>query len=205
MLKQVSKFMSPHRLYNASLSPTVTASQQICPCLHITTNQPTTFYAKCQMSGYSFLIDTGACRSFVPKPPKTFHLQPYIGPVISTADGQALKIEGCINIDFIMQGQKYKWEFVVANGAVPILGADFLASNNLAVDMANQRLLPLHHTATLQNDVPPAIRQVLEEFKEVFSKDFKVRNNLQSSHLAIHRIKTRGRPQRFKFRRLAPN
>ena len=93
LLKQVSEFMSPHRLYNASLSPTVNASQQICPCLQITTTQPTTFYQKCQMSGYSFLIDTGACRSFVPKPPKTFHLQPYIGPVISTADGQPLKIE----------------------------------------------------------------------------------------------------------------
>ena len=137
LLKQVSEFMSPHRLYNASLSPTVNASQQICPCLHITTSQPTTFYAKCQMSGYAFLIDTGACRSFVPRPTKTFHLQPYIGPVISTADGQPLKIDGCINIDFIIQGSKYKWEFVVANVAVPILGADFLAAHKLAVDMAN--------------------------------------------------------------------
>ena len=43
-------------------------------------------------SGWNFLIDTGACRSFVPKPKKTIiNLSPYEGPPIVTANGQPLK------------------------------------------------------------------------------------------------------------------
>ena len=163
--------MSPHFLYNAHLSPTVMTTHRTCPCIHVAAAQPTTFYTKCQRSGYSFLIDTGACRSFVPIPSRKFQLQPYRGPVISTANGQPLKIDGCVNIDFIIQGQKYKWEFIVANVAVPILGADFLASQNLAVDMGNKRLISLHHTS-----LPPIESPIFTSMSSVLSQSQKDTN-----------------------------
>ena len=39
-----------------------------------------------------------------------------------------------------MEGKKYKWAFLLADIAFPIVGADFLAHYNLSVDLKNRRL-----------------------------------------------------------------
>ena len=43
----------------------------------------------------------------------------------------------------VINKKKYIWSFIVADMALPILGADFLSTNKLVVDMAAKRLSPL--------------------------------------------------------------
>ena len=50
-------------------------------------------------SGWDFLVDAGACKSFVPKPKKKIlNLSPYEGPKIITANGQPIKVYGLIRL-----------------------------------------------------------------------------------------------------------
>ena len=163
-------------------------------------------------SGWNFLIDTGACKSFVPKPKKTLvNLSPYEGPKIVTANGQPLKIYGSIRLHIKIANRKYTWSFIVADIALPILGADFLAAHKLAVDIAGQRLITREEikprilaSTTERPSIPPSIQNVLDEFKEVFSTDLTKRKNLYRTHSATHRINTCSPPIRSKFRRLNP-
>ena len=182
-----------------------------CYCLK-NTLAATSFKMFDSESGWNFLIDTGACRSFVPKPKKkTWNLSPYEGPPIITANGQNLKIFGCIKLHIKLANRKYTWTFVVADTALPILGADFLAAHKLAVDMADKRLItrdelkPRAIAASTQSaSLHPAIQAVLNEFRDVFSSDLKERKNISKTHSAIHRIHTNSAPLRSKFRRLNP-
>ena len=116
-----------------------------CDCLASSTENvlaATSFKMLDTESGWNFLIDTGACRSFVPKPKKKImNLSPYEGPTIITANGQPLKIYGCVRLHIKIAKKKYTWTFVVADTALPIIGADFLAAHKLAVDIADQRLI----------------------------------------------------------------
>ena len=163
-------------------------------------------------SGWNFLIDTGACRSFVPKPKKKIlNLSPYEGPSIITANGQPLKTYGCVRLHIKIANKKYTWTFIVADTALPIIGADFLAAHKLAVDIADQRLITRDElkpriiaASTEQTPYPPAIQKVLDEFKDVFSADLAARNKRATTHTAIHRIHTTSTPLRSKFRRLNP-
>jgi hypothetical protein len=44
-------------------------------------------------------------------------------------------------IPLCINGQRYEWNFVIANITKAILGADFLRHHNLLVDLSGQRLL----------------------------------------------------------------
>ena len=145
-------------------------------------------------SGWNFLVDTGACKSFVPKPKRTLvNLTPYEGPKIVTANGQPLKIYGSIRLHIKIAKRKYTWSFIVADVALPILGADFLAAHKLAVDIAGQRLIsrdemnPRLLAYVKENpSIPPPIQKVLDDFQEVFSTDLATRRNMENTHSAIH-------------------
>ena len=163
-------------------------------------------------SGWNFLVDTGACKSFVPKPKhKILNLAPYDGPPIITANGQSLKIHGVVRLHLVLQGKKYTWTFVVADVALPLLGADFLTAHRLAVDMAGQKLISTvklenKMAGAAQQDQPPEqITKVLENFHDIFSTDLAIRNNMESSHAVKHKIITNSPPLRSKFRRLSPD
>ena len=163
-------------------------------------------------SGWNFLVDTGACKSFVPKPrKKVVNLTPYDGPNIVTANGQPLKVHGSIRLHLKLANKKYTWSFIVADVTLPILGADFLAAHRLAVDIAGQRLITKDEikprtVAAIKEptSTPTQITDVLDEFTDVFSADLAMRNKMASTHSAIHRIKTSSAPLRSKFRRLSP-
>ena len=62
----------------------------------------------------------------------------YEGPDIVTANGSPLKVHGTKNTNLKLSGEKYLWKFVVANVAMPILGADFLIANKLSVNLTKK-------------------------------------------------------------------
>ena len=131
---------------NIGSAHAVEISQARCHCLHrnLAASLPAmSFMAVDELSGLNFLVDTGACRSFVPKSPKKYRLSPYNGPRINTADGTPLRIYGVQKLHLKILNKTYVWNFIVADVSLPILGADFLVGHHLAVDMAGKRLIEM--------------------------------------------------------------
>ena len=194
-----------------------------CLCRSLVAALPAaSFKALDKVSGTRLLVDTGACRSFVPKPAKMVNLAPYQGPPIQAANGQPIKIYGTKLLQTQFGDKTYWWDFIVADVTIPILGADFLIAHRLAVDMANQQLIPTVGIKSTQMKRPvpqniaaatptpadrattPELLRVLQEFSDIFSETLTPRKDLTSKHTAVHRIKTSGKPVRAKFRRLDP-
>ena len=214
ILKYVKQFFSKDEVHTLYLNYE-NNSNNTCNCMANAMGHHSTASSlklKDSESGYDFLVDTGACKSFVPMPKrKVLKLSPYEGQRIITANGQPLKIHGMIRLHLVIQDRKYTWDFLVANVTLPILGADFLAAHRLAVDMAGQRLIPttlLNNkvaAATQQEQIPDQISDVLAKFADIFSTDLAVLNKMAASHSAMHKIKTNSPPLRSKFRRLSPD
>ena len=192
-----------------------------CQCLHrslVAALPAASFKATDEISGSKLLVDTGACRSFVPKPKKSFNLAPYEGPTISTANGQPLKIYGTKLLQTKIDGKRYWWDFIVADVTTPIMGADFLIAHRLAVDMAGRRLIPTHTTPPPPSQKIPIMEQpsvsttivsselqkIISDYQDVFSESLTVRKEVDRKHKMVHEIKTSGPPLRAKYRRLDP-
>ena len=200
--KKVNKY--EHILhYNSPNVP----SNNACHCLAAASCH-STFHLRCGINSINFLIDTGACKSFLPANHNTGNLLPYNGSPIITANGDKLLIHGHKKLNITIQGKTYKWKFIVANVAFPILGADFLSHKNLAVDIKGQNLIPLQNFATPlkieDNKIPDAISKVLDKYKHLFSMDLSQRQFMEKAHSAVHHITTKGAPLHSKFRRLCP-
>ena len=79
------------------------------------------------------------------------------GPVLLAANGSKIKSFETRKLTLHFNSGAYNWEFVVAQVNKPPLGADFLRTNKLLVDMANKKLTdastyctsPLEHTSML--------------------------------------------------------
>ena len=89
-------------------------------------------------TGLRFLIDTGACRSLLPK------CKVHSGCIAGTdtnliaANGSWILTYGYKTLQLSFAGSKYKWDFIVADVSTPIIGVDFLANFNLLVhDLAH--------------------------------------------------------------------
>lgn len=93
-------------------------------------------------NGTSFLVDTGAEISVLPKrfaihrQLTTDNLRLYAanGTTINTFGDRLI----CVNLGLRRQ---FKWRFIVADVTKPILGADFLQHYGLLVDIRNRRLV----------------------------------------------------------------
>jgi hypothetical protein len=97
-------------------------------------------------SGIRFLIDSGADLCVYPRnllrsvPRKAdYELSAANGTPIATYGTVTMSLNLGLRTDF-------KWRFLVADMAKPIMGADFLAYYNLLPDLTNDRLL---HSTTL--------------------------------------------------------
>ena len=185
-----------------------TSIKGVCQCLAAGTRH-NSFYQKCDLSNINFLIDTGACKSFLPIIYESESLSKYQGSPITTANGEKLNIKGCQELKLKFKENVYTWKFIVADVSFPILGADFLCYHNLAVDVRGQSLIPLQtHIAPAQTtspEIPDAISKVLLKYQDVFSSDLSQRKNMTKSHSAVHHITTKGPPLHAKFRRLCPD
>ena len=63
------------------------------------------------------------------------------GPRLITADGTPLKCWGRRTCMVHTRTKKFVWSFLLAPVAFPIIGADFLCSFKLMVDVSNKRLV----------------------------------------------------------------
>ena len=93
------------------------------------------------ISGTHFLVDTGAEVSIVP--PTTAEVKEPQNRNLIAANGSPIKSFGTCQMQLLFGKQKYQWLFHVADVHKSILGADFLRSNNLLVDLTNRRLIRL--------------------------------------------------------------
>ena len=87
-----------------------------------------------------FLVDTGSEVSVIPPPyhhtlkPSPFTLYAANGTTIGTYGQRSLTLDLGLR-------RRFQWIFVVADVQTPIIGADFLSSFSLNVDMTNKKLI----------------------------------------------------------------
>ena len=158
-----------------------------------------------------YLIDTGSSRSLLPKSlvPGQRRKASYR---MHAANGSTIRTYGTTKMPFNYGPKRYLWEFTVADVFTPILGADFLAYYNLAVDVRHRRLLPAHPPKVKFAAPPPQsftasaadpFDGLRLEFADVFSQKLPTLNKKPLG--VMHHIVTKGPPVYARFRRLSPD
>ena len=90
-----------------------------------------------EVTGDKLLVDTGAVFSVLPFSSD----EPPTGPRITTADASPIPCWGWVERRLRAGGICFSWRFLRAKVAFPILGADFLESFDLVVDLRRRLLL----------------------------------------------------------------
>ena len=103
------------------------------------TPQVSLLHVKDAHSGTYFLVDTGAEVSIVP-PTSQDRAQPS-GMNLIAANGTPIKSYGTRLGTIKIRDDQYKWRFHIADVHKSILGADFLRTHGLLVDLRNSRLI----------------------------------------------------------------
>ena len=102
-------------------------------------------------SKLSFLVDTGAVFSVIPHSSSL----PAEGPHITNASGTPIACWGSREQVVHVGGLSYKWIFLLAAVAFPILGADFLGHFDLLVDLHRCRLINGKTRKAIKLTTPP--------------------------------------------------
>ena len=84
-----------------------------------------------------FLVDTGSAYSIIPLQSTAAAF----GPAIMAADCTPILCWGSCRQTLTASGQKFRWSFLKAAVAFPILGANFLEAFDLKVDLKRGRLV----------------------------------------------------------------
>ena len=165
-------------------------------------------------SGRSFLVDCGADESVLPASATDRRYRASSTPLIA-ANGTLIKTWGkCESSILLSKGHAFTQEFHLADVTDPILGADFFASNRLAIDMASKRLISLDNlnvVATGTTSVSSSIcglhvarihsfDTVIDDFPELLVPRFKFTDS--NKHGVEHYITTDGPPLHARARRL---
>ena len=180
------------------------------------TKQSRCFTVRDRRSGTIFLIDTGACRSFIPTRTEDRQQPPDKSLKIIAANGEIIPTYGTKPMTVEFNGRSYKWDFTVADVHFALLGADFLGHFHILVDVKRQAMIsadsltrtPLRVSniaapiTILQTDEP--YNHLQKEFPQVFKPELKQDPTKPAKHHIVHHIKTMGPPVHSKFRRMAP-
>ena len=174
------------------------------------------FYVSDRVCGLRFLVDTGAEVSVL-SPSRTERKFPKASLTLQAVNGSPIQTFGTGSLTLSLGLRRtFRWVFIVADVAQPILGADFLRHFNLLVDMKRSRLVDstteLHiqgislQTTSPQPCVfaqPPANRfaAILSEFP-LLTRPQTI--NQAPKHTVTHHITTSGPPVSTRPRRLAP-
>ena len=135
------------------------------------------------------------------------------------ANGSAIKSYGTRLLELKINHNKYTWRFQVADVHKPIIGADFLRSHSLLVDLANKKLIRLDNLAVLKGIVkevptnnvcnitriPSAsndFAQLLKDRPALTTPTFSLDDTPR--HGVRHFIPTNGPPVHAQARRLSP-
>ena len=161
-----------------------------------------------------FLIDTGAEVSVFPATSRE-KLESKQGQPLVAANGSRIAVYGERNISLDIGFQRnYTWKFQIADVRMALIGADFLRSNGIVVDMKNNRIIEAASFAhvSLQTTAlqplrlhflksPSEYETILTDFPSLTRTDF---TTTRSKLHVSHSIETKGRPVFAKARRLAP-
>lgn len=160
-----------------------------------------------------FLIDTGASISIVPRTRNARRMPTDFNLV--AANNTAIKTYGEVKkyLDFGLR-RLFKWKFIMADVEKPIIGADFLYSHRLTIDLHNKRLIDqstgmstkgrvstisVHTISTIPANCPYA--HLLKQYPTI-CRPSPIRG--PSGSVIEHVIETKGNPVRSKARRLPP-
>ena len=91
-------------------------------------------------SGRRFLVDTGVEVSVLTATGLDTRTNE-AGPSLKAANGSCIKTYGVRSTKLRFASHQYKWNFVVADVSLPLLGADFLRANSLLVDLKGKCLV----------------------------------------------------------------
>ena len=165
-------------------------------------------------SGRSFLVDCGADESVLPASAADKRHRATSTPLVA-ANGTLIKTWGKRESSILLsKGHSFTQEFHLADVTDPILGADFFASNRLAIDMANKRLISLDDLNVVATGAASvssficglhvarihAFDAIIDEFPELLVPRFKSTDSNQ--HGVEHHITTAGPPLHARARRL---
>ena len=103
-----------------------------------------------KLSRRKFLVDTGAEVSVLPATGLDKRTRP-LGPCLIAANGSSIKTYGTNTLSICFASKTYQWTFTIAEVSRPLLGADFLRSNALLVDLQRKRLVDAesYHSVSL--------------------------------------------------------
>ena len=178
-------------------------------------NSSRLFHITDRRSGLRFLIDTGAQVSVIPpspadrNTPSTLTLQAVNNTRIRTYGTRSLALNLGLR-------RTFRWVFVVADVANPILGADFLQHFSLVVDLRHRRLIDALTTLTVQGllssqtSPSPSLlpRTPSTPFELLLSEFPTVTQPCAATgpvkHSVTHHITTTGPPVAARTRRLSP-
>ena len=165
-----------------------------------------------------YLIDTGAHVSVLPpgKLPADVTVDTTVVPRLAAANGSEIPTRGYVDHTVTLAGCLYPWRFLVADCAMPILGADFLAYHRLTVDMAQLVLRTSAGSVCARGAAAPApalgLRSLAVQHKALSDlwAEFPAVTRPPSGpapaqHTVTHHIETRGPPRFARPRRLAPD
>lgn len=171
------------------------------------------------ISGRSFLVDTGAQVSVLPVPANECSSFSMNGPRLQAANGSAIQTYGHVCLTISIGGRRFSGRFIRANVQRPLLGADFLLKNNLLVDLPRRRLVLADDLSTVagatyqSDDISPLglaaaiddldiYNRLLRQFPEITQPDFTLSS---PKHGVTHHIPTTGPPVWARPRRLDPS
>ena len=137
------------------------------------------------------------------------------GLALETANGSPIQTFGKRDAVVCFGGQRFKWDFVVAKVSTPLLGADFLCTNGLLMDVRNQRLinsetvnsLPCALSGSSSSKLSSALSAsddfscLLAEFPVLTRPTF---SSTTAKHGVEHYITAAGPPVHARARRLEP-
>jgi len=98
-----------------------------------------------------YLVDTGSVYSLLPHNSSA----PADGPALVSADKSPVKCWGSTYVQVCVQNKVFKWRFLLAAVAFPIIGGDFLRHFDLKVDLKRLRLEHGTHAWTVPLAAPP--------------------------------------------------
>ena len=171
-----------------------------------------------------FLIDSGSTVSIIPLS-YVDNDEPATSRNLFALNQTEVKTYGKRNltIDIGLSQKEMKWNFIIADTATAIIGADFLSYYKLAIDVGAKRLLETEKRNVLElaepksevSHKPPCQALIVKEqcvnaevYKQMVINDFpslllfKPPTNIAND--ICHVIKTNGKPIRSKVRRLSP-
>ena len=158
-------------------------------------------------TGRSFLVDSGAEESVFPA--TRYDKQRKHGAHLMAANGSRINTYGKKTFHLQLdKGRIFTHDFWIANVTQPILGADFFVKHNMAIDLANQRLVSIKQKFVLParatRSTCPGLHRihsqyeaVLEDFPELLVPSFG-----SNKHGVEHHISTKGSPVHARPRRL---